>query len=77
MHFLYSLLAGAATVLAFAPFGLHPLAFLTFAVLVHFWLDAPPKRVSAPDTPPPFAPPMEAFYVPDEARIVAAVRSLF
>ena len=46
MHFLYSLLAGAATVLAFAPFGLHPLAFLTFAVLVHFWLDAPPRRAA-------------------------------
>ncbi|HKX37462.1 MAG TPA: apolipoprotein N-acyltransferase, partial [Burkholderiales bacterium] len=46
MHFLYSLLAGAATVLGFAPFGLHPLAFLTFAVLVHFWLDAPPRRAA-------------------------------
>jgi apolipoprotein N-acyltransferase len=44
LHFLYSLLAGAATVLAFAPFGLHPLAFLTFAVLIHFWMDAPPRR---------------------------------
>jgi acetoin:2,6-dichlorophenolindophenol oxidoreductase subunit beta len=42
-----------------------------------FYLDAPPKRVSAPDTPPPFAPPMEAFYVPNEERIVAAVKSLF
>jgi apolipoprotein N-acyltransferase len=46
LHFLYSLLAGAATVLAFAPFGLHPLAFLTFAVLVHFWRDAPPRRAA-------------------------------
>jgi apolipoprotein N-acyltransferase len=44
LHFLYSLLAGAATVLAFAPFALHPLAFLTFAVLIHFWMDAPPRR---------------------------------
>ena len=40
----FSLLAGAATVLAFAPFGLHPLAFLTFAVLVHLWMHAPPRR---------------------------------
>ena len=46
MHFLYSLLAGAVTVLAFAPFGLHPLAFLTFAVLIHFWMDAPPRRAA-------------------------------
>jgi apolipoprotein N-acyltransferase len=44
LHFLYCLLAGAATVLAFAPFALHPLAFLTFAVLVHFWMEAPPRR---------------------------------
>ena len=29
-----------------------------------FWLDAPIKRVSAPDVPPPFAPVMEQFYVP-------------
>jgi acetoin:2,6-dichlorophenolindophenol oxidoreductase subunit beta len=42
-----------------------------------FYLDAPPQRVSAPDTPPPFAPPMEAFYVPSEERIIAAVKSLF
>jgi len=38
------LLAGAATVLAFAPFGLHPLAFLSFAVLAHLWMHAPPQR---------------------------------
>ena len=42
-----------------------------------FHLDAPVKRVSAPDTPPPFAPPMEAFYVPSEERIIEAVISLF
>jgi apolipoprotein N-acyltransferase len=36
-------LAGAATVLAFAPFQLHPLAFLTFAVLMHQWMSAPPR----------------------------------
>ena len=38
------MLAGAATVLAFAPFGLHPLAFLSFAVLAHLWMHAPPQR---------------------------------
>ncbi len=41
-----------------------------------FWLDAPVKRVSAPDTPPPFAPVMEAFYVPSEERIVEAVKAI-
>jgi pyruvate dehydrogenase E1 component beta subunit len=41
-----------------------------------FWLDAPIKRVSAPDTPPPFAPVMEAFYVPSEERVVEAVKSI-
>ena len=42
-----------------------------------FYLDAPIKRVSAPDTPPPFAPVMEAFYVPSEERIMEAVKSTF
>jgi len=42
-----------------------------------FWLDAPIKRVSAPDTPVPFAPIMEQFYVPSEERVVQAVKSLF
>jgi apolipoprotein N-acyltransferase len=43
VHFL-SFFAGAATVLAFAPFELHPLAFLTLALLVHLWMHAPPRR---------------------------------
>jgi pyruvate dehydrogenase E1 component beta subunit len=42
-----------------------------------FWLDAPVKRVSAPDTPAPFAPVMEAFYLPSEERVIQAVKSLF
>ena len=37
-------LAGAASVFAFAPFGLEPLAFLTLALLIHLWIDAPPRR---------------------------------
>jgi pyruvate/2-oxoglutarate/acetoin dehydrogenase E1 component len=41
-----------------------------------FYLDAPIKRVSAPDTPPPFAPVMEASYVPSEERIVRAVKDI-
>ncbi len=42
-----------------------------------YWLDAPIKRVSAPDTPPPFAPVMEDYYVPSVERVVEAVKSLF
>ena len=42
-----------------------------------YYLDAPIKRVSAPDTPPPFAPVMEQFYVPSVERVVQAVKSLF
>jgi pyruvate dehydrogenase E1 component beta subunit len=42
-----------------------------------WWLDAPVKRVSAPDVPPPFAPIMEQFYVPSAQRVIEAVRSLF
>jgi pyruvate dehydrogenase E1 component beta subunit len=41
-----------------------------------FYLDAPIKRISAPDTPPPFAPVMEAFYLPSEDKIVQAVKSI-
>jgi len=39
-------------------------------------LDAPIKRVTAPDTPVPFAPVMERFYVPDEGDIAQAVREV-
>jgi pyruvate/2-oxoglutarate/acetoin dehydrogenase E1 component len=42
-----------------------------------FYLDAPVKRVSSPDTPPPFAPVLEAVYVPSVERVVQAVKSLF
>jgi pyruvate dehydrogenase E1 component beta subunit len=41
------------------------------------YLDAPIKRVSAPDVPPPFAPVLEREYVPDEEKIIAAVQALF
>jgi pyruvate dehydrogenase E1 component beta subunit len=39
-------------------------------------LRAPVKRVAAPNTPAPFAPPMEQFYVPSVERIAAAVREV-
>lgn len=40
------------------------------------WLDAPIKRVAAPDVPPPFAPVLESLYVPDAQRIATTVRSI-
>jgi acetoin:2,6-dichlorophenolindophenol oxidoreductase subunit beta len=41
------------------------------------WLDAPIKRVAAPDVPPPFAPVLEREYVPGPSRIVEAALTLF
>jgi len=40
------------------------------------YLDAPIRRVAAPDTPVPFAPVMENFYVPSAEKIVAAVNAV-
>lgn len=37
------------------------------------YLDAPIVRVAAPDTPIPYSPPLEKFYLPDEDEIIAAV----
>jgi pyruvate dehydrogenase E1 component beta subunit len=39
-------------------------------------LRAPVRRVTAPDTPVPFSPVLEQWYVPDTARIAAAAREL-
>jgi pyruvate dehydrogenase E1 component beta subunit len=39
-------------------------------------LDAPIKMVTAPHTPVPFSPPMEAFYVPSPERIADVVREI-
>jgi len=40
------------------------------------YMDSPIVRVTAPDTPVPFAPPMEGFYVPSPERIATAVRGI-
>jgi len=40
-------------------------------------LDSPIRRVTAPDTPVPFSPILEAAYLPNEAAIVTAVKGLF
>jgi pyruvate dehydrogenase E1 component beta subunit len=39
-------------------------------------LDAPIKMVTAPHTPVPFSPPMEAFYIPSPERIANVVREI-
>jgi len=40
------------------------------------FLVAPVVRVAAPNTPAPFSPPMERYYVPNAARIARAAREL-
>ena len=40
------------------------------------YLDAPIKRVCAPDTPAPFSPPLEDVYVPSKERIKQAVKAV-
>lgn len=39
-------------------------------------LDAPIKRVCAPDTPIPFSPPLEAFWMPDEENLMQAINEI-
>jgi pyruvate dehydrogenase E1 component beta subunit len=41
-----------------------------------FYLDAPVKRVSVPDTPIPFAPVMEQAVIPQEDRIIEEIKSV-
>ncbi|UCE15539.1 MAG: alpha-ketoacid dehydrogenase subunit beta [Candidatus Bathyarchaeota archaeon] len=40
------------------------------------YLDAPVKRVAEPDTPIPFSPPLEKFVIPDENKIIGAVKEV-
>ena len=39
-------------------------------------LDAPVKRITAPDTPVPYSPPLEDAFRPNAAKIAAALRDL-
>ena len=39
-------------------------------------LDAPVKRVTAPDTPAPFSPPLEKAFIPQVENVVAGLREL-
>ncbi len=41
------------------------------------YLDAPIERVGAQDTPVPFSPTLEDFYIPSEQRIVQTAREMF
>jgi pyruvate dehydrogenase E1 component beta subunit len=41
------------------------------------YLDAPIKRVTAPDTPIPFAPILEGAFIPSEEKIIKAVEGFF
>ena len=40
------------------------------------YLDAPIKRVASIDTPVPYSPPLEAFYLPHKDKVIAAAREL-
>ena len=39
-------------------------------------LDAPPARLTAPDTPVPYSPPLEKAFRPDAGKIAARAREL-
>ena len=39
-------------------------------------LDAPIRRVAAPDTPVPFSPPLEKAFIPQVADVASALREL-
>ena len=39
-------------------------------------LDAPPRRLTAPDTPVPFSPVLEQAFIPQVADVTAAIREL-
>ncbi len=40
------------------------------------YLDAPIRMVCCPDTPPPFSPVLERFWVPDEARLLSTIAEI-
>ena len=40
------------------------------------YLDAPPKRIAAPDTPVPYAPELEVAFIPQVADVVDALREI-
>lgn len=40
------------------------------------YLDAPVRTVGCPDTPVPFSPVLERYYVPDEARLIKTIKEI-
>jgi 2-oxoisovalerate dehydrogenase E1 component beta subunit len=40
------------------------------------YLDGPVTRITAPDTPVPFSPPLEEFFLPKTSDVVRAARKL-
>ena len=40
------------------------------------YLDAPVKRIASLDVPTPYSPPLEAFYLPNKDKVIAAAREL-
>jgi 2-oxoisovalerate dehydrogenase E1 component beta subunit len=57
-----------------AGFGAEIAATIAEEVFEH--LDAPVKRLAAPDTPVPFSPPLEKRFIPQVEDVVGALRSL-
>ena len=41
------------------------------------YLDAPIVRVAPPDTPVPYSPPLEEYFLPNAARVGSAIRALY
>jgi 2-oxoisovalerate dehydrogenase E1 component beta subunit len=40
------------------------------------WLDAPVVRIAPPDTPVPYSPPLEEYFLPNAAKVGEAIRAL-
>jgi len=40
------------------------------------WLDAPVVRIAPPDTPVPYSPPLEEYFLPNAAKVGQAIRAL-
>jgi 2-oxoisovalerate dehydrogenase E1 component beta subunit len=55
-------------------FGAEIAATIAEAAFEH--LDAPVKRIAAPDTPVPFSPPLEKAFIPQVDDVVAGLREL-
>ncbi len=41
------------------------------------WLDAPVVRIAPPDTPVPYSPPLEEYFLPNAENVGKAIRALY